>query len=715
MVIMNKDIYYASYKHYMVKVDTENRCLELTEEKSGARATLFLKGLYEGGKPAIDFADFEFCKVKSDLSRSYHGLTVIFSSESEDMPSPELVISVDAKGIAIFIAEIGHYTFLAEGHIFYGGEDAYAINTTDTPSDVLRAAIGPAASKYDNAIYDRETDSAFSIDGCRELSFSYDFDSKRYKYAIRTMSEGVAERIRFSVRRDLLADKYSIDYTPMNLGRKYTSPPAGFMTWYSLKFGACEGRVLENAEFQSKMLGEYGANTVWVDWEWCHRRYEKERFDGVDNFNPDPEKYPNGLGYLAEKIKKLGMVPALWIGFTNDVGYTQYEKDHPEISLSHHDTWSGRYYYDMSHPEYLDGYLTKAVNQVKSWGYEAIKYDTLPNSIYAHENYHANMLHPERTTYTVFREMVRKTRELLGDEVYMVSCGSAEEVILWGIGYFDAARIGPDLFTWEKYVETLGRIRNYYALHTNAVYCDPDCVVLRDEYSSFEQAKSRLLPVSLLGLPLNFGDELTKLPSERLELLKRALPTVNAHPTDFNTPICDGKTQLIALKIALPYESYSLSALVNLTDEPRERRINLSETLRLEDGKYLIFDYFNDEFLGIYSSDIIMNVSPYDTRLIAIRPLTGTPQLLSSSRHLTQGAVEISNAEWCEDDLALTVRASLIKDEKYRLTVYVPEEYSMVSTTPGFAKQNGHVLRVSMTPAFTDSFDFIIKFKKTTD
>ena len=709
---MSNTPYYASYKNYMVKLDTDERMLELTEERHGVRATMLLSGLYENGECKLDFKDFTSCKVRRNMQSSNHELVAVFSGDPEKMPSPELHINVDARGITIYIAEIGHYTFIAEGHIFYGDENAASINTKDMPGDALRAAMGPATSKYDNAIYDRITDTAAEISGCRELSIKYDFNIKRYKYQIKTKSEGVAERIRFTVIKDVLADKYAIDYAPMKLGRKYATPPAGLMTWYSLKFNACEELVLKNAKFQSEQLKRYGANTIWVDWEWCHRRYERERFDGVDNFHPDPEKYPNGLGYVSSEIKKLGLVPALWMGFTNDACFTDYEREHPEISLSHHDTWSGRYYYDLSHPEYLNGYLTKAVNQIKDWGYEAVKYDTLPNCITAHENYHANMLHPEMTTYSAFREMIKKTREILGEDYYMVSCGSAEQAILWGTGFFDAARIGPDLFSWAKYIETVGRMRKYYALHSNATYCDPDCVVLRDEYSNYNQAKSRMLPVSLLGMPLNLGDDLTELPAERVDLIKKALPTINAHPTDFNTPIGDDITQLVVLKIALDYESYTASALINLTDKKRERVISISDTLRLEDGKYIVYDYFAGEMLGIFDKDFVLTVDPYDTKLICVRHLTGIPQLVSTSRHYTQGAVEVSDVNWCEESATLTITSDLLSEDRYEMAIYVPDGYVAENCTVGYVEQVGNIARVRTAPPCDGKYDFVIQFSK---
>ena len=40
-------------------------------------------------------------------------------------------------------------------------------------------------------------------------------------------------------------------------------------------------------------MKKYGADPVWVDWEWYHKDLTGVRDDGCDCFNPDKEKYPN--------------------------------------------------------------------------------------------------------------------------------------------------------------------------------------------------------------------------------------------------------------------------------------------------------------------------------------------------------------------------------------------------------------------------------------
>ena len=140
-----------------------------------------------------------------------------------------------------------------------------------------------------------------------------------------------AKSVSFYLIKDVFANKYDITYSAINKNATFKSPPMGWMTWYAVKFDACESVILENARWQSEHLKKYGANTVWVDWEWYHDTLTGIRDDGVNAFCCDKERFPNGMKYVADEIKKLGLIPSLWIGFTNDPSLPDYAKENPEI------------------------------------------------------------------------------------------------------------------------------------------------------------------------------------------------------------------------------------------------------------------------------------------------------------------------------------------------------------------------------------------------
>ena len=88
-------------------------------------------------------------------------------------------------------------------------------------------------------------------------------------------------------------------------------------------------------------------------------------------------------------------------------------------------------------------------------------------------------------------------------------------------------------------------------------------------------------------------------------------------------------------------------------------------------------------------------------------------RLLSTNRHLSQGATEVKRAVWCEEDLSLHITSDLIADERYRMAIYVPDGYIAESCTSGsLLHADGNIATVSIAAPVGDDFDFVIRFSK---
>lgn len=94
--------------------------------------------------------------------------------------------------------------------------------------------------------------------------------------------------------------------------------------------------------------------------------YEGE--DGVDH-----NKFPNGLRYLTDRIREIGLRPALWIGLKVPV-FTKLYLDHPDW----HSDYSFRVNFgvlDVSQPQVRE-YMAEAANVLcRQYGFEAVKHD----------------------------------------------------------------------------------------------------------------------------------------------------------------------------------------------------------------------------------------------------------------------------------------------------------------------------------------------------
>ncbi len=617
-----------------------------------------------------------------------------------DIPgSPSLVMSADRFGIS-FTAPTGA---VFAGSVRFGdAENTFAMNGSGR-RHAMRAALGPAVSPEDDLLFDRMTDRAIAFEGVR---LSFDFDENSYRFVS-------GQTFRVGVKEKLYEERFGVPYRPVNKNNTYGAlPPVGWMTWYAVKFGACEKTVLENARFQSEYLKDYGANTVWVDWEWYHKDFNEKSFrtDGVDSFHPDPALYPNGLKYVSDEIRKLGLIPALWIGFTNETFLTDYLKEHPEILLAEETGWVGTYFLDITHPTFLNDYLPKALAQVHDWGYDAIKFDTLPITIDRHEKYHERMYDPSLTTCEAFRGMIAKTRECLGENCYMLSCsGGCFANVMWASDYFDAARIGDDIFSWLAFRRAcVEKVMDYYAMHNVTLYNDPDNVILRSEFNTKEQAESRASFVSLLGLPITFGDVLSDLDAERLNILRRAIPSLDIRPADVSEEALADPVLLTDLHIAKPWEDWHIAGVFNTTDEAASYTL-APASLGLGEGDYHVFDFWHKRYLGQVRKDLTLDLAPCETRVLAVRRVTGLPQIVSTNRHLTQGAAELSGVSF--DGETMTLRASVVGAEDYVVYLYLPDGWR-IADAGDFTVGEGSGLKTLTFRGETGEKTFKVTFEK---
>ena len=427
--------------------------------------------------------------------------------------------------------------------------------------------------------------------------------------------------------------------------------------------------------------------------------------------SPDKEKYPNGLKYVSDEIRKYGFIPSLWIGFVNDPAENDYIKENPEIVLIHKQEWCGQYFFDFSHPKFLNEFLPKALSQVDEWGYEAVKFDTLPMTIGKHERHHANMYNPELTTKEAFRGMIKKTREVLGNDRYLMSCcGYRDSDVLWACDMFDGARVGGDIFKWEEFLEQgIGRTARYYPMHNIVFYNDPDNVVIREEYNTLEQAKSRAAFVSLLGLPFTMGDNLPDLPKERIEILRRNIPVLDIRPMDLER-ISPEEILITNLAISMDYEDYFVLSILNMTENEKEEILDLKK-LGIDEDNLLVYEFYSGELLNVKDSKIRAKLAPCETKIYAVRKKLNVPQLVSTSRHLYQGALEIEKMSWDNLENSLTFTAELVENDLYTVSVVVPENYHL-SKYDGFDSYEicDKVYKFSVTAHKNEKRDFKLSF-----
>ena len=177
----------------------------------------------------------------------------------------------------------------------------------------------------------------------------------------------------------------------------------------------------------------------------------------------------------------------------------------------------------------------------------------------------------------------------------MLSCaGAADREILFAIDLFDGARIGGDIFNWREFInDFVARVMRFYAYHNTETYCDPDNLVIRPEFNSLDQAVSRTSFLSILGLPVTLGDNLPDLPPERVELLKRCLPALDAHPMDIRESHHESDRVIANLTISRSFEQWNVVDVLNLLEQDNRVTVDFEADLHLKKDRYLVYDFWN--------------------------------------------------------------------------------------------------------------------------
>lgn len=704
---------YCSYNKYHFIYDTITNSFDVYYKKKLFVKNVKLENICDKTGSVCSLSKFSVSEIKHSVEchddNAY--ITLDFSENESQKLYFTLRISVGKENVCVDILSDNEISSKLTGEVVCeeNTNDIFPVCLFRKNND-FRCAVGKASTALDHAIYNRKFDYAISVGAPEQVEIFFNSNSNSYTFVTEI---SLNENVQISFKENILANMYDITFSPINKNSTFSKVPVGWMTWYAVKFDASQEKVLTNALWQSQNLKDYGADTIWVDWEWYHNAMPGNRSDGVNSLSPDLKMYPNGMKYVADKIKEMGLVPAIWMGLTNEPSKNKYIEKYPDMVLVDDITWCGRYYLDFSNPHYLNEYLPAALSNVHKWGYKAVKFDTIPIAFSRHEMYHDNMYDPSLTTYDAYRRMITKVRNELGKDMYMLSCsGSTNSSVLWASDIFESARIGEDIFTWDEYLYNIKRIADFYPLHNIQIYVDPDNVVMRDEFSDYEQAKSRVAIVSLLGLPMTFGDEFSALTDDKIKLIKKSLPVMDIHPADLCIPNTNEKKLLINLAIDKEFEKYHVAGTFNLTDKLCTQTIDIVKDLHLNDTKYIVYDFYRDTLIEINDNNISLDFVPYECRILALRQFTGKPQLISTSRHITQGAAEITDMKISETQIEIT--SSLVNGDPYTVTFYVPTGYSLKDYN-GFDNYtfNERLLRMSFIPNETSEFSFCVSFEKT--
>jgi len=379
---------------------------------------------------------------------------------------------------------------------------------------------------------------------------------------------------------------------------------------------------------------------------------------------------------LAAYIKSLGLKPGIWLaphGQSNEA----FVKSHPGVFMLKPDgatasnTWEGTFLVDPSAPE-SQKYLKDLFAKLSSWGYEYFKIDGQPIVVREYRNKKSLMKNPAEDTDALYRETLKSIRAGIGPDSYLLGCWV---VPLEGVGLMNGSRIGADVLpNWDGFKFAMRATMQYYFLHNVAWYTDPDVFIVRAPLP-LEQARAWATLQGLTGQAALMSDRLVDLSAERVELIKRVYPAVDIRPLDLFSS--ERNKRIWDLKINHLGRAYDVVGVFNY-DESASVATYLSwKDLGLpEDRPVHVFDFWNKEYLGAFEKGVSIDVGPASTRVLSLVPATDQIQLVSTSRHITQGWVDLISQT--SSGNRYSGKSKLIRNDLYNLRFAFPRGKNFV-------------------------------------
>lgn len=130
---------------------------------------------------------------------------------------------------------------------------------------------------------------------------------------------------------------------------------------------------------------------------------------------------------------------------------------------------------------------------------------------------------------------------------------------------------------------------------------------------------------------------------------------------------------LWTMSVDRPFEKWKVAGLFNWSDSASTMLLTAEELGLSAHKKYLLYELWSDQYLGVLEGEMNVTVGPRSSKVISIHEAADRPIVLSTSRHITQGAVDLAKVEWDPAARVLSVVSEKLLRSSYTAVIHVPE------------------------------------------
>jgi hypothetical protein len=227
--------------------------------------------------------------------------------------------------------------------------------------------------------------------------------------------------------------------------------------------------------------------------------------------------------------------------------------------------------------------------------------------------------------------------------------------------------------------------------------------MLRQGKLTTEEMQTFITVLAMTGGIVLISDDLREVDPKQLENFRRMMPPSNiaALPVDIF------ENELPSLFVQKFHGSRYVLAVINWDSHPSERRVSF-DSLGIS-GPFHVFDFWHQQYLGVQKDELPASSIPkHGCALFSLVPDAEGPVLVSSTLHMAQGGLELTNWNWNASTGHLSARLALPGHRSGLLFISVPRGIRLQSITceQGSARIRKSQKIVEVIVEFTDVASF---------
>jgi alpha-galactosidase len=544
---------------------------------------------------------------------------------------------------------------------------------------LVRTSIGPSHNLRNRAVYDRSRDWVVSVDPGAALAVT----------PLSATAAGATFRMQVSGTEIVL--RFRPRYYQKHRGLKYFEPwtfqpwkqsVTGWTSWYAFRDNVTQRDIEETAAVIKDTLAPFGYEYVQID-----DGFQQNPIGVPDHWLQANAKFPGGLDGLKASITKQGLKPGLW----TNVSFAQrdYALAHPDYFVKGPDglpargNWVG-YVMDGSNPKTLADLVLPVYRALKTAGWQYFKVDALRHLKYeGYNSFSDYFTRKQLDREAVYRQLASAITKAIGPNTFKLMCWGVRPEL---IGLFDGCRVGNDGFGYGGFSE--------YNSFNNIVWRnDPDHIELKQP-----DAYRATTITSLTGSLLMLTDPPAVYRTDRVEAARRTSPVLFAQPAQIydvepsrsdaigraavemsgSGPRSFDATQqlsthyLYAVDISRPYENWTVLARTGGDPGP----IRFADIGLASDKDYVAFEFWTKSLIGTFQRAFTPGaVDPrFEVQAICLREKTSHPQLVATNRHVSCGAMDVTNVTWGSN--ALDGVSDVVANDPYEIYLTEPAGFT---------------------------------------